>query len=84
MLSCIKISRKLFLLLSNFSLLISAVLGRLPGTTVYRNIKQYPESYRYPGIVLIRIDAPMYFANISFIKDGYVLHYNKKSRKIEM
>ncbi|ESQ48780.1 hypothetical protein EUTSA_v10020199mg [Eutrema salsugineum] len=46
-----------------------AVLGRLPGTTVYRNMKQYPEAYTYNGIVIIRIDAPIYFANISYIKD---------------
>lgn len=46
-----------------------AILGRLPGTTVYRNIHQYPEAYTYQGIVIVRIDAPMYFANISFIKE---------------
>lgn len=46
-----------------------AVLGRLPGTTIYRNVQQYPESYTYNGIVIVRIDAPIYFANISFIKD---------------
>ncbi|KAG1337930.1 Sulfate transporter 4.1, chloroplastic [Cocos nucifera] len=46
-----------------------AVLGRLPGTTVYRNILQYPEAYTYNGIVVVRIDAPIYFANISYIKD---------------
>lgn len=46
-----------------------ATLGRLPGTTVYRNIHQYPEAYTYQGIVIVRIDAPMYFANISFIKE---------------
>ncbi|KAJ0987735.1 hypothetical protein J5N97_006091 [Dioscorea zingiberensis] len=46
-----------------------AVLGRLPGTTVYRNTQQYPEAYTYNGIVVVRIDAPIYFANISYIKD---------------
>ncbi|XP_020585462.1 probable sulfate transporter 4.2 isoform X2 [Phalaenopsis equestris] len=46
-----------------------AVLGRLPGTTVYRTIEQYPEAYVYIGIVVVRIDAPLYFANISYIKD---------------
>ncbi|XP_072976051.1 sulfate transporter 4.1, chloroplastic-like isoform X3 [Typha angustifolia] len=46
-----------------------AVLGRLPGTTVYRNIWQYPEAYTYSGIVVVRVDAPIYFANISYIKD---------------
>ncbi|KAB5538867.1 hypothetical protein DKX38_016400 [Salix brachista] len=47
-----------------------AVLGRLPGTTIYRNIQQYPEAYTYNGIVIVRIDAPIYFANISYIKDS--------------
>jgi len=47
----------------------AAVLGRLPGTTVYRNVKQYPEAYSYNGIVIVRVDAPIYFANTSFIKD---------------
>ncbi|KAJ4978964.1 hypothetical protein NE237_009744 [Protea cynaroides] len=46
-----------------------AILGRLPGTTVYRNIQQYPEAYTYNGIVMVRIDAPIYFANTSYIKD---------------
>ncbi|XP_022990265.1 sulfate transporter 4.1, chloroplastic-like isoform X3 [Cucurbita maxima] len=46
-----------------------AVLGRLPGTTVYRNIQQYPEAYTYNGIVIVRIDAPIYFANTSYISD---------------
>ncbi|KAL7147986.1 hypothetical protein ABFS83_06G148400 [Erythranthe nasuta] len=46
-----------------------AILGRLPGTTVYRNLQQYPEAYTYNGLVIVRIDAPIYFANISYIKD---------------
>ncbi|KAJ8540348.1 hypothetical protein K7X08_030267 [Anisodus acutangulus] len=46
-----------------------AVLGRLPGTTIYRNTQQYPEAYSYNGIVIVRIDAPIYFANTSYIKD---------------
>jgi sulfate transporter 4 len=55
-----------------------AVLGRLPGSAVYRNIKQYPEAERYDGIVIVRIDAPIYFANIDNIRSK--LHkYEKKS-----
>lgn len=61
-----------------------AVLGRLPGTTVYRNIRQYPEAYRYNGIVVVRIDAPIYFANISYIKDRlreYELEIDEPTRR---
>ncbi|CAK9858862.1 unnamed protein product [Sphagnum jensenii] len=46
-----------------------AVLGRLPGTTVYRNVIQYPDAYIYHGMIILRIDSPIYFANINFIKD---------------
>ncbi|XP_078429472.1 sulfate transporter 4.1, chloroplastic-like [Wolffia australiana] len=46
-----------------------AVLGRLPGTTLYRNIEQYPEAYIYNGIAIVRVDAPIYFANNSYIKE---------------
>ncbi|XP_065872953.1 sulfate transporter 4.1, chloroplastic-like isoform X2 [Euphorbia lathyris] len=61
-----------------------AVLGRLPGTTVYRNTLQYPEAYTYSGIVIVRIDAPIYFANISYIKDRlreYELDVDKSTRR---
>jgi MFS superfamily sulfate permease-like transporter len=49
----------------------AAVLGRLPGTTVYRNVKQYPDSYIYHGMIILRIDSPIYFGNINFIKERY-------------
>ncbi|XVF75419.1 hypothetical protein PTKIN_Ptkin13bG0187100 [Pterospermum kingtungense] len=61
-----------------------AVLGRLPGTTVYRNIEQYPEAYTYNGIVIVRIDSPIYFANISYIKDRlreYEVVVDKSTRR---
>ena len=36
---------------------------------MYRNVKQYPEAERYDGIVLVRIDAPVYFANAQNVRD---------------
>jgi sulfate transporter 4 len=47
----------------------TAILGRIPGTTVYRNTKQYHETEIFSNILLFRIDAPIYFANITFIRD---------------
>ncbi len=44
-----------------------AVLGRLPGTTVYRNIERYPDAAQHRGIVALRIDAPLFFANSLFL-----------------
>jgi sulfate transporter 4 len=47
----------------------TAVEGRLPGTTMFRDIKQYPGAERYDGLVIIRIDASLYFANAQTVCD---------------
>ncbi|PSC69015.1 sulfate transporter [Micractinium conductrix] len=44
-------------------------LGRLPGTSVYRSVAMYPESEATPGVLLLRIDAPIWFANVESVKD---------------
>lgn len=36
---------------------------------MYRNLKQYPEATRMDGMVVARIDAPLYFANLRPIRD---------------
>merc|ERR1719454_519496 len=46
-----------------------SVLWRLPGTPIYRNIKQESAGQFVPGVVVLRIGASMYFANVSFIRD---------------
>jgi sulfate transporter 4 len=51
----------------------TAVLGRLPGTTVYRDVKQYPDAEQHRGILVCRIDAPLYFANAQFIREASFL-----------
>ncbi|RYQ82718.1 hypothetical protein Ahy_B10g101283 isoform D [Arachis hypogaea] len=47
----------------------TAVLGKLPGTTVYRNIQQYPKAAQIPGMLIIRIDSAIYFSNSNYIKE---------------
>ncbi|XP_057871921.2 sulfate transporter 3.1 isoform X2 [Cryptomeria japonica] len=47
----------------------TAVLGNIPNTTVYRNAEQYPDAARVPGILILRIDAPIYFSNASYLRE---------------
>ncbi|KAL4533882.1 hypothetical protein Ndes2437B_g03200 [Nannochloris sp. 'desiccata'] len=47
---------------------ISAI-GRLPGTNIYRNIKMYPDAENPPGMLCLRIDASIFFANVEGIRD---------------
>lgn len=47
----------------------TAELGKLPNTTVYRNIRQYEDAATVEGMIILRIDAPIYFANTSYVKE---------------
>eukprot|EP00897_Mesotaenium_endlicherianum_P008154 jgi/Mesen1/7367/ME000381S06603 len=46
------------------------ILGRLPGTTVYRNVEQYPDAKTTPGIVVIRFHSHLYFANVAAFRES--------------
>lgn len=47
----------------------TAIMGRIPGTTLYRNVERYPEAIRSPGIEVIRMDASLYFGNSLFLRE---------------
>lgn len=46
-----------------------AVLGRLPGTRIYRNLARHPQAETVPGVLVVRMDAQFYFGNMSFLRD---------------
>lgn len=45
----------------------TAVLGRLPGTDVFRNVARFPDAETVPGVVIVRLDAPLFFANAAYL-----------------
>ena len=45
-----------------------AVLGKIPGTTVYRNVLRHPRAEPSPRVLAFRMDGPLYFANTAFLK----------------
>lgn len=52
----------------------TAVLGRLPGTDVFRNVKRYRSVFRPRHAVIVRIDSAIFFANASIIKVRALSH----------
>ena len=44
-----------------------AIVGRVPGTEHFRNIRRHSVE-QYPGVVLIRVDENIYFANADAIR----------------
>jgi high affinity sulfate transporter 1 len=44
-------------------------LGRIPGVRGYHDRARHPEAARLPGIVIVRFDAPLFFANGGIFHD---------------
>jgi MFS superfamily sulfate permease-like transporter len=47
----------------------SAILGRAEGVSGYHDITRYPHARRIPGLVMLRWDAPLFFANAELFRD---------------
>ncbi|PQP91726.1 uncharacterized protein Pyn_16793 [Prunus yedoensis var. nudiflora] len=47
------------------------VQGNLPNSMVYRNVEQYPNASNVPGILILKIDAPIYFANTNHLRERH-------------
>ena len=47
----------------------TAIMGRLPDTETYRNLKRNPEAMTRSHVVIVRMDADLYFANVSTFQD---------------
>jgi sulfate permease, SulP family len=46
-----------------------AVLGRIPGTSQFRNIERSPSAVTTDGVLVVRVDAPLYFANLDYLRE---------------
>ena len=54
-----------------------AVLGRLQGTREYVDVARHPEAEQFPGVLILRIERMLFFANA----DGVRQHIRKLLRK---
>lgn len=46
-----------------------ARLGRVPGLAGYHDLKVYPNGMQLPGLVILRFDSPLLFANANTFRD---------------
>ncbi len=51
-----------------------AVLGRLPDSDAFMNVKRYPEAAELPGIVILRFDSDILFFNCNTFRDMILAH----------
>ena len=47
----------------------TTVLGNVPDTNVYRRMDQYTTARAVPGVLVLRVDSPIYFANSGNLRE---------------
>nr|MBI1230352.1 sulfate permease [Cytophagales bacterium] len=61
-----------------------AQLGRVPGTDVFRNVRRFGNLEEKQDVLMVRIDGPIYFANVKYIKDTLDRWIKRKGAPLRM
>ncbi|KAG7970495.1 hypothetical protein I3843_07G086900 [Carya illinoinensis] len=59
------------------------VMGNIPDSMIYRNVEQYPNASNVPGILILEIDAPIYFTNASYLRERIARWINEEEDRIK-
>lgn len=60
-----------------------AVLARVPGTEFYRNIERFHNLEQREDLLILRMDGPLYFANLNYFKDNLTRLINERGGKVK-
>ncbi|KAI3684255.1 hypothetical protein L6452_33476 [Arctium lappa] len=47
----------------------TSILGNIPGTQIYRDLDRYKEAQSVPSFIILGIEAPIYFANSTYLQE---------------
>lgn len=47
-----------------------AVLGQLPGTEAYRDVRRHPDALTFPGLLIWRAGGDLFFASVGHLGEG--------------
>ncbi|WP_020567892.1 SulP family inorganic anion transporter [Neolewinella persica] len=59
-----------------------AILGRLPGTGVYRNVNRFTELETIPGVLILRFDGPLFFANVGYFREQLATALRQREKPV--
>ncbi|CAN1163230.1 Sulfate transporter 3.1 [Linum perenne] len=45
------------------------VVGKIANSTIYISVDQYPDADAIPGMLIIQIETPIYFANANYLRE---------------
>ncbi|MFC2037567.1 STAS domain-containing protein [Chloroflexota bacterium] len=59
------------------------VLGREPGTQVFRGVDDHPDYETYPGLLVLRFDAGLFFASADALADRLIELYHQADPRLQ-
>jgi len=62
----------------------TAMLARLPGTHLYRNVKRFKNLEKNDEILIYRFDAQLYFANINYFIEKLYDYETRKNERLKL
>ncbi|MCB0644200.1 MAG: solute carrier family 26 protein [Phaeodactylibacter sp.] len=61
-----------------------AVLGKLPTSTMYKNISRFPDAIQQNDILIVRFDAQLYFGNANYFADTLKNLIEQKGKQLRL
>jgi len=61
-----------------------AVLGRIPGTSAYRNVQRFPNAIQDERVLVVRFDNQLYFGNANYFRDSIEEVVHERGDRLEV
>lgn len=58
-------------------------MGNIPGTQIYQNLSRYREALRIPSFLVLAIEAPIYFANSTYLLERILRWVREEEERIK-
>ncbi|KAH0466723.1 hypothetical protein IEQ34_003961 [Dendrobium chrysotoxum] len=62
----------------------TTMLGNIPNSMAYRRMDQYPGAQSIPGVLVLGIDAPIYFANANYLRERISRWINEEEDRLRV
>jgi len=56
-----------------------AILGRIPGTKRYSDVRRHPDNELFPQLLLFRVESSVYYFNTDYIENHIIVKINEAS-----
>lgn len=62
----------------------TTMLGNIPNSMAYRRMDQYPGAQSTSGVLILGIDAPIYFANSNYLRERIVRWIDEEEERLRI